>query len=215
MNQLIKSLFPVLLFDLKSSYLRKQKRKLVLNKINEVIATNEKVYIEIGSGPKKGQNGWLTIDILPGCDIQMNLLEKLPFPDNSVDKIYSSHFLEHFLTKDIKFILLECYRVIKPGGVISSCVPDASIYIQAYINNKDLDSKTWFPYIPAADINSRIDYINYMGHMNGEHKHMFDLENLIAIHKSCGFEKVKQRPFNPNIDLEVRDYETIYVEAVK
>jgi predicted SAM-dependent methyltransferase len=215
MGQFIKSLFPAFLVDLRRNYLRKQERKLILKKINEVIATNEKVFLEIGSGPKKGQNGWLTIDIVEGCDLQLNLLEKLPFPDNSVDFIYSSHFLEHFQTSEIKSILKECYRILKPGGKISACIPDASIYINAYTRNEELDQTFWIRYLPAADINSKIDFINYIGHMNGEHKHLFDLENLIAIHKTCGFQSTKRRQFDSSLDMKERDYESIYVEAVK
>jgi predicted SAM-dependent methyltransferase len=212
MNQFIKSLFPDLLIDLRS-YLRK--RKLVLKKINKIKAANGEVFIEIGSGPKKGQNGWLTLDIISGCDLQLNLLERLPFPNNSVDFIYSSHFLEHFQTSEIKSILKECYRILKSGGKISTCVPDSSIYINAYTRNEELDQSFWIRYLPAADINSKIDYINYVGHMNGEHKHLFDLENLINIHKACGFQKTNRRQFDSALDMKERDYESIYVEAIK
>jgi predicted SAM-dependent methyltransferase len=200
MNQFIKSLFPDFFIDL-WSFLRK--RKLVLKKINEIKATYGDIFIEIGSGPKKGQNGWLTLDIISGCDLQLNLLERFPFPDNSVDFIYSSHFLEHFQTSEIKSILIECYRILKSGGKIRTCVPD------------ELDQSFWIRYLPAADINSKIDYINYIGHMNGEHKHLFDIENLISIHKACGFQKANRRQFDSSFDMKERDYESIYVEAVK
>jgi predicted SAM-dependent methyltransferase len=217
MNRFIKSLFPSFLIELRRSYLRKRKGggKLILNEIDELISKNEKVYIEIGSGPKKGQNGWVTLDILPGCDIQMDLLKKLPFPDNSVDLIYSSHFLEHFQTSEIKSILNECFRILKSEGKISTCVPDASIYINAYVRSEELDQSFWIRYLPAADINSKIDYINYIGHMNGEHKHLFDLENLMAIHKACGFQSTKPRQFDSSLDIKERDYESIYVECIK
>ena len=188
---------------------------LILKEINNRIVTNEKLFIEIGAGPKKGENGWLTLDILPGCDLQLNLLEKLPFPDNSVDFIYSSHFLEHFQTIEIKGILKECYRILKSGGKISTCVPDASIYIKAYIRNEKLDQSFWIRYLPAGDINSKIDYINYIGHMNGEHKHLFDMENLISIHKTCGFQNAKKRKIDLLLDIKDRDYESIYIEATK
>jgi predicted SAM-dependent methyltransferase len=215
MRNIFKRFLPVFLIDLRKIYLRKHKHELLLGKINDLVASNKRISIEIGSGPKKGQNGWLTIDILPGCDLQLNLLEEFPFPDNSVDFIYSSHFLEHFHTREIKNILNECYRTLKVGGRISTCVPDASIYINAYFQNVELDQSIWIKYLPAADINSKIDYINYIGHMNGEHKHLFDMENLIAIHKACGFKNIRQRQFDKILDTKARDYESIYVEAVK
>jgi predicted SAM-dependent methyltransferase len=215
MNKFIRALFPVLIIELRRNYLKKRDQQKAQKKISNAIALNEKVYIEIGSGPKKGQNGWLTLDIKDGCDIQLNLLEKFPFPDNSVDFVYSSHFLEHFHTSEIKNILNECYRVLKPGGKISTCVPDASIYINAYIRNEELDQSCWIRYLPAADINSKIDYINYIGHMDGEHKHLFDLENLICIHNACGFQETKCRQFDSSLDMKERDFESIYVDAIK
>ena len=215
MRKFIKKLIPHILIDFKNSFSKKKGKDLIFEKVNGFLATYDRILIEIGSGPKKGQLGWLTLDLLPGCDLQVNLLKKFPFPDNSVDIIYSSHFLEHFQTPDIKFILNECYRVLKPGGKISTCVPDASIYINAYTNNLELDQKLWFRYLPAADINTKIDYVNYIGHMNGEHKHLFDLDNLIAIHYSCGFHSTKRRQFDFLLDMRERDYESIYVEAIK
>jgi len=200
--------------------LKKTKDREVLDKkhkalVKKLISSDTPIKIEIGSGPRPGTNGWLTLDLHAGCDLQMNLLETLPFPDNTVDMIYSSHFLEHFQTAEMKLILKECYRILKPGGKISTCVPDSSTYINAYSENKELDPGVWLRYTPAADINSKIDYINYIGHLNGEHKHLFDLENLLAIQKLCGFVNVKERNFIAGLDMEVRDYQSIYTEAIK
>lgn len=215
MIKILKKCLPIFIYDLLQKDIQKKSKEDILKKVNDIIETDKPVLIEIGSGPRKGQNGFLSIDILPGCDLQLNLLEKLPFPDNSIDFIYSSHFLEHFQTLEIKSILKECYRILKPGGKISSVVPDASIYIKFYINNEIIDEGFWIRYLPAGDINSKIDYINYIGHMNGEHKHLFDLENLIAIHKACGFQNTKPRQFDFTFDVKEREYESLYIEAIK
>ncbi len=53
------------------------------------------------------------------CDLESG---KLPFPDNFFDVVYSKSFLEH-LTDPSKF-LKEALRVLKPGGLILSLVPD-------------------------------------------------------------------------------------------
>jgi predicted SAM-dependent methyltransferase len=211
----LKSLLPVFVFQIKAKNKKKKELKQKEIRLENLFNSKHPIKIEIGSGPKKGTNGWITIDLVEGCDFQMNLLEKFPFNNNSVDFIYSSHFLEHFQTHEIKSILKECYRVLKPGGKISTCVPDASIYIKAYINNDDMDTNTWLRYKPAVEINSKIDYINYIAYMNGEHKHMYDLENLIAIHRISGFANSTSREFDEKIDMEMRDYQSIYVEATK
>ena len=53
------------------------------------------------------------------CDLE---LEALPFLDDHFDIIYSKSFLEHL--RDPSQFLKEAYRVLKPGGLLLSMVPD-------------------------------------------------------------------------------------------
>jgi ubiquinone/menaquinone biosynthesis C-methylase UbiE len=48
--------------------------------------------------------------------------EKLPYPDNNFDVVYSKSFLEH-LEHPSKF-LKEAFRVLKPNGLLLTMVPD-------------------------------------------------------------------------------------------
>src|SRR4026209_1809368 len=102
----------------------------LVEKRHEAEASSE-VKLEIGAGQKTGTNGWTTLDLW-GADLSWDLTERLPFPDNSVAKIYSSHTLEHFWYSDLIRLLCDCRRILKPLGSISVCVPDASIYVQGY-----------------------------------------------------------------------------------
>ena len=52
--------------------------------------------------------------------------EKLPFKDNTLDFVYSSHLLEDFLDWDD--ILAEWLRVLKPGGHLIILVPDKKLW---------------------------------------------------------------------------------------
>jgi hypothetical protein len=54
-----------------------------------------------------------------------------------------------------------------------------------------------------------------MAYMDGNHKYMFDRENLLAILKKVGFNEVHPREFDPGIDKAERDWESIYVEGKK
>jgi predicted SAM-dependent methyltransferase len=219
MKNTIKTIIPKFILDARSNYLN-NKSQQEFNKRNyekiEYYLNLREVNLEIGSGAKAGTNGWISSDITKGADLYLDLLKPFPFPNNSIDKIYSSHVLEHFYSDQILMILKECYRVLKPKGWISACVPDASIFIKAYCANKPLDPKVWFGYELAANyILSEIDYINYIGYLNGHHKHLFDTNNLIAFFVKGGFSKVKKRDFINGLDLKVRDYESIYVEGTK
>lgn len=187
--------------------------KKTINQINRLISSTERINLEIGSGPKKGKRNWITLDICKGSDITFDLLKGIPFPDSSVDMIYSSHLLEHFYYKDLLFLLGECHRVLKKGGCFSACVPDATIYIKEYLNPGKLKPKQI--YEPAFYINSSIDYINYIAYMNGNHKYMFDENNMITILNNIGFNNSEIREFNPELDDDIRHWESLYFVAYK
>jgi predicted SAM-dependent methyltransferase len=179
------------------------------------IASGEPIKLELGAGDKKDIPGWLTTDQYPGADFVMDLLKPFPVPDNTVSMIYSSHVLEHFYTDQMEFVLSECRRILKPDGVISVCVPDSRIYLAAYLNPGSFDAEKYCTYKLGYRFYSRIDYLNYQAYMGGNHRHMFDLDNLLAILEGNGFRNVRERAFDPELDRAARDYESIYAEAEK
>jgi predicted SAM-dependent methyltransferase len=171
--------------------------------------------VEVGSGDKRGQGGWLTIDITRNCDIFWDLRKGLPFPDDSVKKIYSSHFFEHLSFRETQKFLVECKRALAPGGKFLVCVPNARIYLEAYVKGVPLDSGQFFGYRPAFNHTTSIDCVNYVAYMDGEHKYMFDEENLLFVLTANGFKNARPRQFDPALDLAARDFESIYAEAEK
>lgn len=61
--------------------------------------------------------------------------------DGSVDFIYTSHVLEHFPHECTTKVLMEWYRVLKPGGSLCISVPDFDKIIAMYnALNKDIQS---------------------------------------------------------------------------
>jgi predicted SAM-dependent methyltransferase len=174
----------------------------------------DKIWLELGSGQKKGANGWVTID-LRGADISYNLSKGIPMPDNSVDKIYSSHMFEHIPYLELVQFIGECYRVLKPQSQLSICVPNARLYIENYLKkNPYIDHKSY--YEPAVvDTGSSIDQLNYIAYMGGHHHYMFDQENILNTLKKQPFSTVDLRDFNKDVDLISRDFESIYAIAIK
>ena len=59
-------------------------------------------------------------------DLNISIIDadsgEIPFSDNCFDVIYSKSFLEHIRNPEV--FLKEAYRVLKPGGLIISLVPD-------------------------------------------------------------------------------------------
>lgn len=189
--------------------LRRSRRHL-----RELLETKSDLWLDIGGGYRSGTNGWLTVDMSNECDIYWDLRLGMPFPDNSVAKIYSSHLFEHLTYAEAQGLLDECLRVLKPGGSFSIVVPNAQMYIEWYTGAREVPADA-FGWLPAYNQTTGIDALNYVAYMAGEHKYMFDQENLLHILRAKGFENVAKREFDPEIDMAERDFESIYAIGYK
>ena len=214
-KELIKRNVPSILINFTRNIRHSEKLRVSKRHINYLIKERKTIYLEIGAGNKKGENGWITLDLTAKCDLYWDLTNGIPFPDESVSKIYSSHVFEHFTFKEGQKLLDECLRVLVKDGIFSICVPNAKIYIKAYLNSACLCENRFFGYKPAYNNTSRIDYVNYTAYMDGHHKYMFDEQNLIVILENKSFRNVRLRNFDPSLDLKERDFESIYAEAQK
>ena len=83
--------------------------------------------IDIGCGPAK-QEGYIGVDKhdysnLYKEDFICRDIEKhgLPFCDNSANEIWARDVMEHI--HDLIFVMNECWRVLKPDGIITISVP--------------------------------------------------------------------------------------------
>lgn len=70
---------------------------------------------------------------------KVSLVYPLDFDDNVFDLVYSSHVLEHFPRKQIRNILQEWARVLKPGGLLRLSVPSFENLIEIYSKCQILD----------------------------------------------------------------------------
>ena len=212
--QLIKRKMPYVAMAVRSAIdsVKREKSRIMVKRL---LKGRKELLLELGAGDRGGQGGWITIDVTEHCDIFWDLRTGIPFPDETVKKIYSSHLFEHLSYREISQLLSECIRVLMPGGVFSICVPDARLYLQAYFGFGALDKEKAFGWKPAHNGTTSIDFVNYIAYMDGEHKYMFDLENLIFMLESRGFRNVRQREFDARIDAAERDFESIYAEAEK
>lgn len=183
--------------------------------IRKILKEKRERFVELGAGAKKGKGGWVTIDISKHSDIFWDLRRGIPFPDESVAKIYSSHLFEHLSFSEGQQLLEECRRVLVSGGVFSICVPNARLFIEAYLESNALGEHDLCAYEPAFNKTTRIDYVNYIAYMASQHKYMFDEANLLHILKARGFRNVCLRHFDSSLDLKERDFESIYAEAEK
>jgi predicted SAM-dependent methyltransferase len=99
-----------------------------------------------------------------------------------------------------------CYRVLKPGGSFSACVPTL-VFTSEHI--------AILSYKPTIVSDLKMDRLNYIADMDGHHRYMFDEENLLRVLVQAGFADVRCRDFHPALDKCERKNESIYAIAIK
>lgn len=82
---------------------------------------------------------WLNLDYASSSPAvhRANLLGRLPLEDATADLVYSSHFLEHIPRDQVTSFLRECWRILKPGGVLRLVVPDLENLCRTYLHHRD------------------------------------------------------------------------------
>jgi predicted SAM-dependent methyltransferase len=97
-------------------------------------------HINIGCGPIfLDSEDWINLDFAPVSKAvrKANLLDRLPLPTESAALVYSSHFLEHVPRSLVPTLLVECLRVLKPGGVLRLVVPDLENMAREYLTMRE------------------------------------------------------------------------------
>lgn len=172
-----------------------------------------------------------------------NCKRKLPFATDSLDYVYTSHFIEHFKKFDAERILKDCYRVLKKVGIIRVVVPDLELLVKKYLEN----DRDYFKKINAlmnfaqgaesgenlvlADILMENFYpLFYKDKPRGiqrlfiyfirSHYWMYDYPSLASLLRSVGFSNIQKRKFRegrvPDLEfLDVFPEMSLYLEAEK
>ena len=85
---------------------------------------------------------WTNINFVSTAEnvIAHNLKDGIPFSDNSFDVVYHSHVLEHLSKSEAEPFLKECYRVIRPQGVLRVVVPDLEDIARMYLHSLEQSS---------------------------------------------------------------------------
>ena len=139
-----------------------------------------------------------------------DLTRPFPWSDDSVDIAYSSHTLEHMEREQGRAFLRECYRVLKPGGIIRIAVPDLSGIVREYTEGKlradEFVDKLGVSYGEPGDgpLKSRLaPLIRY------PHRCMYDEQSLLGTMREIGFKAGPRKPLDSDIEdidkVEQRD----------
>jgi predicted SAM-dependent methyltransferase len=136
--------------------------------------------------------------------ISADLRQRLPFADRSFDAAYSSHFIEHLHRSEALALFRELKRVLVPGGVCRTLVPDLEAFIREYNEARATGSIA----DPADQLN-RIMQLRYPDPPGGRwparmyrslsdfhsHKWMYDDIALIKLMTEAGFVDCRRAGF--------------------
>jgi SAM-dependent methyltransferase len=113
-----------------SRYLLRLKRNY---KLRAFQSSHEKI-LEISGGETPLNIKHVNVDIIddPYVDVVANLNDPLPFADDSIDRIISIATLEHFNILNLRRVLSEFHRILKPGGRIEIGVPSLAKIFEYY-----------------------------------------------------------------------------------
>lgn len=152
--------------------------------------------------------GWLNTDLWPQRDqIYLDATRHFPLPTESFDYVYSEHMIEHIPWQSALFMLRECCRILKPGGVIRIATPN--IHFLARLlrdDHTELDKKylehnsralvPWAPYPGGVFVVNH--YMRAWGH-----QFIFDVHSLTHTLELAGFKEATECQLNESSNKEL------------
>jgi len=122
-----------------------------------------------------------------------DLRNGVPASDNSLELVYHSHMLEHLSYQEAIVLIGECFRVLRPGGMMRVLVPDLELWIRAYVNNDTFFFDQYRRYGGIDPKTHTTKAAVFMGMLhNHEHKCGYDFESLKWLVEYIGFIDVKR-----------------------
>jgi len=179
------------------------------NVTTHIPAGDNKVKINFGSFINMSYHGWINSDIIDLNQfasqhrykfLQLDVRQVLPFNEECVDLIYSSHMLEHLTKNEGLFFLRECYRVMKPGAVMRIVVSDAQRLIN-YYQDKQL---SMFDEINDGCAGSDFESAKLWSLLFEGHKIAYDFDGIKSLASSTGF-KVEKKSFGVGNDQIIKE----------
>lgn len=182
--------------------------------------------VNLGCGPYGKAEGWINLDLsqVQHVYLRTDCRRKLPLADDSCIGIHIEMFLEHLDPYDeVPHFLAEIRRCLQAGGVARFVVPDAELYVRAYLapgwdamNQISYGSEDW-----SKQYTSKMEALNHVFQQGYEHYGGWDFERLRNRLENAGFATIRRQTFGVGdfpsgpIDREYHRQNGLYVEATK
>lgn len=169
--------------------------------VSSYLRSTQTCLLQIGGG-RHLLRGWLNGDIIAG-DIYLNARQKLPLANESFDRVFAEHFIEHIQFRDAEVLFSELHRVLKPGGRIRFATPDLEKIVALYEDRnphvslrKAMDRHE---VNHSRQLPSRAHFLNDLFRLWG-HRFIYDFETLEKTLHTSGFTQVQRQSFGDSND---------------
>lgn len=149
----------------------------------------ERIRLNVGCGefPLDQNDAWVNVDEIHTSRADLILaVPPIPYRDGSVDEVWGCHFLEHLDQPVAKEFLRECWRALKPGGLLGLVVPDTRELMKRYIaGSSDAGYTPDGRAFRVADLDDLCAYFIFSTVQQSHHKwayEQFTLQRLIENH---------------------------------
>ena len=132
--------------------------------------------LNLGGGSVLNER-WLTADMDPRSDVWTDITQPLPFPDASVDIVYLEEVIEHISRPLGASLLIECLRILKPGGTLRLTTPSLDYFVGLPLDNE-----------------SSVREINDIFNLHG-HRHIYSEWEMQHLLITTGFSKVAKSSY--------------------
>lgn len=154
----------------------------------------------MGCGWRNFGPEWIHIDGGGYPHIDHHSITNLVCDEEIVDLIYASHVIEYFDRFEVRALLKEWHRALKPGGTLRLAVPNFSVLSKLYLTGKMKLKNVLGPLYGRMPMGPEIIY----------HKTVYDLEDLTLLLTECEFHDIKEYEWRETEHAEFDDHSQAY-----
>ena len=180
--------------------------------IRKYLQTNKTKKLMIGAGPIS-LPGWICTDLAPRSDgvLYLDVTKPFPFKNELFDYVSGEHLIEHLSWNDGRLMLSECYRVLKPGGVVRIATPDLAVFLNLYDSVITPEGEKYIRWVTDTFLGGVVvekpQFVINTVFRNWGHQFLYDGEMLELALRETGFENPTRCKYGESIHEHLRGIE--------
>ena len=122
-----------MIINIATAKINRVRRTSIGRNLENQVRFTKKKFVALGdTNSSFYRPGWETVDLINADHLVDFRKNPLPFQDDSLDAVHSSHVIEHISQEAGLQLFKEIYRCLKPGGVCRLSTPDMDLLLERY-----------------------------------------------------------------------------------